>query len=60
MPVTVKWIGISHLIVAGRLLKTRIRSARLMASDKSWVTKMAVFFAERMMLQISEETDSLV
>ena len=56
----VKWMGMSHLIVAGRLLRTRIRSARLMASDRSWVTKMAVLPAERMMLQISEETESLV
>ena len=31
--------------VAGRLLKTSTRSAMLMASDRSWVTRMAVFFS---------------
>ncbi len=50
----------SHLSVAGRRPRTRMRPARLMASDRSWVIKSAVLPVERMMLQISEETDSLV
>ena len=46
-------MGISFRTLAGRLLSTITRSDRLIASDRSWVMRMAVFPAERMIRLIA-------
>ncbi len=53
-------MGSKAFILPGRHDRIRIRSATLMASDKSWVIKIAVFPVLRMMLLISSHTDNLV
>ena len=53
-------MGNTALILPGRRDKMIIRSAVLMASDRSWVIKMAVFPVCRMMLLMSSQTESRV
>ena len=48
--------GISVRMEPGRADSTRMRSAALTASYRSWVTRMAVFFWLRRMEQMSSQT----
>ena len=52
--------GISAFMVPGREDSTRMRSAALMASERSWVTSTAVFPFFRMMELMSSQTVSRV
>ena len=43
-------------MVPGRLVRTRMRSAALTASERSWVIRIAVLRLSRMMVLISSQT----
>ena len=55
-----KEIGKTAFTFPGRRERTRIRSAILIASERSWVISKAVFCVSRIMALISSQTDSRV